>query len=712
MARRTIPVVAVLGCCAALARADVTLQVTTDQTGGPGLRAGEFLPGHDYTFYVFVENLTQGITGNGINIGRLTQYALIFRMGRWRDGTLIDNSDQSAITITGFTNRYYPTSEYSGSIFVHVQLEPSPTSTYMKVIAAMSAFTLAPPDPIGDTKTLIGEFTLHIDESGHRGNTFLHITPPVLILDSTSIEPPLVVNVGAQGPQPNDVVTNIYFVGPNVEGSAMPLVSISSTGDTDGDGVSDTADNCPTVPNALQKDTDGDGAGDACDQCPDDANKVIPGACGCGNPDVDVDDDGVVDCGSATDADGDGIYDASDNCPYDANPTQTDTDGDGAGDACDGCSTDAGKVVPGACGCGVADTDRDADGTRDCEDGCPLDADKVDPGVCGCGEVDEDTDFDGQIDCGGPADADADGIADANDNCPNAFNPSQVDTDYDGVGDACDSCPDDASKIHPGECGCGETDADRDGDGTADCEDLCPNDSFKVSPGACGCGIPDIDTDGDRIPDCKDACPDDPDKLVPGACGCGVVDSVCGCGIPDIDSDLDGVPDCADECPDDPAKDEPGECGCGEAEGDRDGDGVANCFDECPIDPNKTEAGQCGCGVSEADRDDDGVADCVDNCLQDPNASQADHDDDGVGDACDPDAPRSTTLTEEPAAARPAQSAAGLEAARQGSDEAAGDSALPTPVLFPTCGLGIELMVSLSVLGLGVLTLPARRRRR
>lgn len=81
--------------------------------------------------------------------------------------------------------------------------------------------------------------------------------------------------------------------------------------DTDGDGVSDSLDNCPAVPNPAelmldkanpaQLDTDGDGVGDACD-----------------------DDD-----------DGDGVANANDNCPLTPNAQQVDVDDDGRGDRCD-----------------------------------------------------------------------------------------------------------------------------------------------------------------------------------------------------------------------------------------------------------------------------------------------------------------------------------------------------------------------------------------
>jgi hypothetical protein len=70
--------------------------------------------------------------------------------------------------------------------------------------------------------------------------------------------------------------------------------------DTDADGILDTIDNCPSVPNPDQKDVNGNGVGDACE-------------------DFDVD----------------GVPNYLDNCPNDPNQSQIDSDGDGIGDACD-----------------------------------------------------------------------------------------------------------------------------------------------------------------------------------------------------------------------------------------------------------------------------------------------------------------------------------------------------------------------------------------
>ena len=100
----------------------------------------------------------------------------------------------------------------------------------------------------------------------------------------------------------------------------------ATASDSDGDGIADTSDNCPSVFNPIrplddgvQADADGDGAGDACDPCPLDANTV------------------VCSTFSASDSDGDGVANEIDNCPSVANADQADADADGKGDACDAC---------------------------------------------------------------------------------------------------------------------------------------------------------------------------------------------------------------------------------------------------------------------------------------------------------------------------------------------------------------------------------------
>jgi lysophospholipase L1-like esterase len=45
------------------------------------------------------------------------------------------------------------------------------------------------------------------------------------------------------------------------------VVPVVASADSDGDGVADASDNCPTVRNGDQRDTDEDGVGDACDNC-------------------------------------------------------------------------------------------------------------------------------------------------------------------------------------------------------------------------------------------------------------------------------------------------------------------------------------------------------------------------------------------------------------------------------------------------------------
>ena len=89
------------------------------------------------------------------------------------------------------------------------------------------------------------------------------------------------------------------------------LSIVVSIDETDGDGICDSLDNCPSIYNPMQEDTDGDGVGDSCDNCPTTYNT------------------------NQADSDNDNVGDVCDNCPDDYNPLQEDADGDGIGDPCD-----------------------------------------------------------------------------------------------------------------------------------------------------------------------------------------------------------------------------------------------------------------------------------------------------------------------------------------------------------------------------------------
>jgi subtilisin-like proprotein convertase family protein len=436
-------------------------------------------------------------------------------------------------------------------------------------------------------------------------------------------------------------------------------------GDSDGDGVQSSCDNCSAIANSNQADTDGDGVGDACDNC------------------VDI-----------------------------ANPGQGDSDGDGAGNTCDGCPSDANKTEPGACGCGVSDADSDGDGTLDCNDGCPTDPNKIAPGLCGCNAADVDTDGDGALDChdGCPID-------------PNKTSPGdcgcgqlETDSDSDGTSDCIDGCPNDGNKIAAGACGCGVADTDSDGDSTADCIDATynraltggaiPNNSapglartFIVGADTFPLGISDIRATftglahpfagdlvaeliapdgttayffnrigktvaapvGDnsnfiaanlyRVGDSNTASlwtaaatavgtaaniaavSSFPTAALSGTkvamapafaatptagtwtvrlsdigttdASAGTVASISITLTRTPDTDLDGIGDSSDNCP----------SAANANQADIDSDGTGDACDGCPNDSSKTSAGACGCGVPDTDTDLDGIADCNDLIL-------------------------------------------------------------------------------------------------
>jgi len=178
---------------------------------------------------------------------------------------------------------------------------------------------------------------------------------------------------------------NYDSTGLNNNGAVFIYDLSSHATDDDGDGLWNSADNCPSVSNLDQSDIDGDGAGDLCDD------------------DIDGDghDNGVDafpnDASEYSDADGDAVGDNSDNCITVANLDQADSDGDLLGDACE--------------------LDSDGDGVDDNDDNCPL--------VSNVSQADADGDSIGDA-C--ENDTDGDGIPDSSENLfgTNPNDPSDV----------------------------------------------------------------------------------------------------------------------------------------------------------------------------------------------------------------------------------------------------------------------------------------------
>ena len=288
----------------------------------------------------------------------------------------------------------------------------------------------------------------------------------------------------SQGTSITAPIAGTYQIGTLEEPLQLTALIGQDIVDSDGDGVPDAEDNCPTVANPDQSNADGDQYGDACDPCiqdvnnddsdndgtpdctdgcPQDPAKIEPGSCGCGKPDSDVDGDGFI------------CNDAFPNDPAE----WVDTDGDGIGNNADKDDDNDGMPDLWEIDFGLdplvndADLDTDSDGVsnlREFKKGTdPTDASSIPQMSIGSALnllLQDDNKGKPEVD------TDGDGIPDAQDNCPAIANSDQIDSDSDGSGDLCDACVQDPDKILPGACGCGVPDTDDNQNGIPDCNEL------------------------------------------------------------------------------------------------------------------------------------------------------------------------------------------------------------------------------------------------
>ena len=178
-------------------------------------------------------------------------------------------------------------------------------------------------------------------------------------------------------------------------------------------------------------DSDGDGVTDDADQCPETLSFVS-----------------VDDTGCPLDSDGDGVADYVDDCPgtgqgikVDPDGCALDSDGDGVADDLDQCPETFSFVSVDDTGCAL---DSDGDGVADYVDDCPQTPAGAAVGPNGC-----------------PLDSDGDGVADYKDQCPGTMAGIQVDDsgcsldkDGDGVPNSRDNCPDTAADVEVDYYGC------------------------------------------------------------------------------------------------------------------------------------------------------------------------------------------------------------------------------------------------------------------
>lgn len=401
-------------------------------------------------------------------------------------------------------------------------------------------------------------------------------------------------------------------------------------GDQDGDGV-DCEDACPADPDKTAPtacgcgvpdiDSDGDRHADCVDGCPADPDKSAPGDCGCGTPDVDGDGDGIIDCLDTPVVAADDAAQTPEDTPvfvavltndaYESlgSLTVVDPPAHGAAQIEDGLLRyDPGGNFHGddALTYRLCDVDGDCDTATVDLTVTPVNDAPV--AVVDFAEVPEDgttnvivlaNDFDIEgdplsVELGDPP---AHGLFILRDDGRIGYLPFP---DYAGE-DSFTYVLSDGSATSVGQVHITVLCGNDDGDAVDNCADGCPQDANKVEPGVCGCGESETDGNLDGVVDClpppvqiavtetigvADAPVVRPPVVINISETVGVADTpVVRPPVVINITETVGVADrpAVDQCPDDPAKTAPGVCGCGIADEDADDDGVIDCLDTAPI---------------------------------------------------------------------------------------------------------------------------------